>query len=305
VPDYYNYGPDPPWTYGNGNEAKVVADLHAAMYGAQSLWDIGGFMLDIFCNEGIGPRRIACELIKDMFNKINADFGKNFQVVLQGPDWSIVLERMEAFELPLWQIGWLADYADASNWFGPYMHSFGDFSYYQIYNAANGWDSQVGSRSGMTGKDEMIDLAFKTPDGTARQNLYFDLNDIYIHDVPNVPTSQPLGRRWQKYWVKGWEFNTLWPSQYYYKMYKEDACWADVTSATAGVPDGRTDMRDIGYIAGHFGAKAPDTARSPPYDPKWAPGDYGMAGADVYGDRKVDMRDIGFAAAHFGHRNVP
>jgi len=64
-------------------------------------------------------------------------------------------------------------------------------------------------------------------------------------------------------------------------------------------------MRDIGYIAAHFGAKAPDPAKIPPYDPKWAPGCYGYGGCDVAGDRKVDMRDIGFAAAHFGHKNVP
>jgi peptide/nickel transport system substrate-binding protein len=306
VPDYYNYGPDPPWTF-TKNIPQVIAHLQAAHMPGDpvSVWDHGGFKLDIFFNAGNEPRRIACQLIKDTFDEINAANGKNFQVVIQGPDWSVILERMEAFTLPAWQIGWLADYADASNWFGPYMHSFGDFTYYQNYSKANGWDTQVGSRTGIVGKDEMIDFAFKTPDGNFRRDLYYDLNDIYVQQNPNLPTSQPLGRRWAKYWVKGWYFNTLYPSQYYYHLYKEDACWADVTSATVGVPDGRTDMRDIGYIAGHFGAKAPDTARSPPYDPKWAPGTYGNGGADVYGDRKVDMRDIGFAAAHFGHRNVP
>ncbi len=313
-PDYYNYGPDPPWTY-NANITRVIEELKAAMFTqdgvTKSVWNWGGFKVDLFFTGSADPRRIVVQLIKDTFDEINAhNPGKSFQCVLKDPGWFGILEGMDAFELPLWQIGWLADYADAGNWFSPYMHSNGDFCYFQNYSAVNGWDAQVGTRSGVTGKDEIIDLAFITSDGASRQNMYYDLNDIYIREVPNVPTSQPLGRRWCQYWVKGWEFNTLWPSQYYcqqyyYCLYKEDTCWADVTSATPGVPDGRTDMRDIGYVVAHYGAKAPDTSQTPPYDPKWAPGSYGCGGADVYGDRKVDMRDIGFAASHFGHRNVP
>jgi hypothetical protein len=64
-------------------------------------------------------------------------------------------------------------------------------------------------------------------------------------------------------------------------------------------------MRDIGYIASRFGARAPDTALIPPHDVKRAPGAYGSGSADVYGDRRIDMRDIGFACAHFGHTDSP
>jgi hypothetical protein len=135
--------------------------------------------------------------------------------------------------------------------------------------------------------------------------MYADLDDIYLTDNPGFPIAQPQGRRWQQYWVKGWYYNALYQSTYYYHIYKEDACWADITGATPGVPDLRTDMRDISYIAAHFGAAAPDTSRTQPYDPKWAPGTYGNGGCDVSGDRRVDMRDIAFAAAHFLHENEP
>ena len=92
---------------------------------------------------------------------------------------------------------------------------------------------------------------------------------------------------------------------YYYHLYKENTCWCDVTGLVPGVPDGKTNMRDIGYIAAHFGARAPDTSKTPIYDPRWAPGVYGAGGADVYGDRKIDMRDVGLACAHFLHENKP
>jgi hypothetical protein len=66
----------------------------------------------------------------------------------------------------------------------------------------------------------------------------------------------------------------------------------DVTGPTPRLPDGRCDMRDIGYMAGKFGTKPPN----PNFDPN----------ADVTGpttgmpDYKVDMRDVGESCKHFG-----
>ena len=48
----------------------------------------------------------------------------------------------------------------------------------------------------------------------------------------------------------------------------------------------------------HFGAKAPNPAGIPRYDPLWAPGTYGCGGCDVYSDRKVDIKDLNPAAKH-------
>jgi hypothetical protein len=60
----------------------------------------------------------------------------------------------------------------------------------------------------------------------------------------------------------------------------------DVTSGTApGVPEGRVDMRDIGYIASKFGTT--------PFSPDWDPN------ADVNDDDRVDMRDIGIACYNY------
>jgi len=305
VPDYYGYGPDPPWTY-DKNVTKVKQMLEQAMFTqdgqTKSVWDWGGFHLRIY-NSGSDTGRLMVEYISETFRQVNAQYGKNFVVDAAGLDWATYLDWMETFRMPLFSIGWLADFADADNFIRPFMHSFGDFSFFQNYTIENGWTT-TGPRTGLT-KDLLIERAVRTPDGPDRESMIRDLDDIYIMDAPNMPTSQPLGRRWSKYWVKGWYYNALYPSQYYYKMYKEDTCWADVTGPTLGVPDGVCNMRDIGYIAAHFGAKAPDVARTPPYDPKWAPGNYGAGGPDVYGDRKIDMRDIGFACAHFCHTTRP
>jgi hypothetical protein len=53
-----------------------------------------------------------------------------------------------------------------------------------------------------------------------------------------------------------------------------------------GWPDGKCDMRDIGYVARRFMCK--------PGDPLWDPN------ADIDDNSKVDMKDIGTVARHFG-----
>jgi hypothetical protein len=53
-----------------------------------------------------------------------------------------------------------------------------------------------------------------------------------------------------------------------------------------GWPDGKCDLRDIGYVARRFMCK--------PGDPLWD------SNADIDDNNKVDMKDIGTTARHFG-----
>jgi len=305
VPDYYTKGPDPPYTY-DVNYDMAKQELQKAIFNGISVWDSGFYCrLTYYVTSDKG--RFVCEMLRDFFAVLSTYEGRTgppFQIdpTYYDPWWPIDLR-----DLTMWSIGWLADFADADNYVRPFMHSNGDFSSLQNYTVQNGWTTP-GPRTGLD-KDTLIDLALKTPDTNPNRAIYYaDLDDIYLMDCPSFPIAQPLGRRWQKYWVKGWYYNPLYPYNsydYYYRLYKEDACWADITGQTANVPDGMCNMRDIGYICGCFGAKAPDPAKVPPQDPKWGNGTYGAGCADVYGDRRVDMRDIGFACAHFGHTNQP
>jgi hypothetical protein len=67
----------------------------------------------------------------------------------------------------------------------------------------------------------------------------------------------------------------------------------DITGPMDGVPDGVTNMRDIGYLTDRYGTK--------PDSPNWD------SNADITGptqrlpDGTVNMRDIGEACAHFGN----
>jgi len=210
------------------------------------------------------------------------------------------IDYFEDFKLPLFEISWLADFADADNFMRPYMHSNGDFSSFQNYSLANGWGSTHGSNYPTMNKDGLIEKAFATPDESDRAKMYVDLESIYMADCPSLPMSIPTGRRWWQYWVKGWYFNALYPATYIPSVYKYDDCWFDVNGPTVGVSDGIVNMRDIQYLILHFNAKASIPGTTP--DPKWV-GTYGNGGVDPYGDRTCNMRDIQGAILHFSHQN--
>jgi len=290
VPDYYNASV-PGYDI---NFAAAKAELQAAVVGGQNVWN-SGFTLTLLFNEGNDQRRIACEMTRAFFNTLSTFEGRvgpAFTVNIGTTDWATYLNLFEAQELPIFDIGWLADFADADNFIRPYMHSWGDFSYFQAYTADNGW--------GASGKDALIDTALVTTDGPARQALYQQLQMIYYNDCPSYPITIPQGRRWCQFWVKGWYFDSLYPASYIPSLGKYDDCWFDVSGTTPGVSEGIVNMRDISYLILHFNARAPIPGTVT--DPKWV-GIYGNGGVDPYGDRKTNMRDISGAILHFNHKN--
>jgi hypothetical protein len=59
----------------------------------------------------------------------------------------------------------------------------------------------------------------------------------------------------------------------------------DVSGEQVGIPDGKVDMRDIGYLLTLFNTR--------PSSPNWNPN------VDINKDGVVDMRDVGIAAHNF------
>jgi peptide/nickel transport system substrate-binding protein len=294
-PDYYDDSV-PGYT---ANQTAAEAELRLAFFPdvtpntTNSVWDTG-FKLTLVYNTGNDMRRIACEMIKNFFVDLSVISGKSFTVDLANIDWNVYLDEFYAYELPIWSIGWLADFADADNFMRPYMHSYGDFSGSQLYSVDNGWGSE---------KDSLLDQALMAPDDATplgRRALYRDLAMIYYNDCPSVPITCPRGRRWCNYWVKGWYYDALYPAFYIRDYFKMDNCWYDMTGQTLALSDGICNMRDIQYLIARFNAKAPQPGVAP--DTRWN-GNYGAnGGVDPSGDRLSNMRDIQGAILHFNHK---
>jgi peptide/nickel transport system substrate-binding protein len=275
--------------------SAAEAELKQAIFSGTNAWD-AGFKMTLPYLMGHDTARIAFEQLKNFFANLSTYDGRT------GPPFEISIVEYDPFiwppdpvERPIWIIGWLADYADADNFIRPYMHSLGDFSYFQNYTAENGWGRL---------KDELIDNAVNTPDGPQRAAIYNQLEHKYIDDCPSIPLAQPLARMWMNYWVKGWYYNPLTSSPqsgYYYSIWKYDDCWFDNGGPTPSVSDGTVGMRDISFLILHFNAKAPDPTK--PLDLKWV-SVYGANGCiDPHGDRTCNMRDIQGAILHFNHKN--
>lgn len=267
-------------------------ELKAAFFDGNSVWETGFTVyIPYYWVMGITfEEDLAVALVlQKFFAALSTYDGRpsewpdfNVETAAYDPSWT------DLDELPTWRTGWLADFSDADNFLSVFMHSNGNFAYWQSYSEANGWGKR---------KDELLNLAVKTVDDSERAALYAELEQIYIDDCPSVMLAQPLSRKWLKYWVKGWYYNPLLPTNYYC-VWKQDTCWADVvTDATVLLPDGKVDMKDIGMIVKAFGS-VPGTSR-------WGNGSYGAGCFDVYSDRKVDMKDIGVVCSHFGHMNQP
>lgn len=289
-PDYYD-DTVPGYTE---NKTAAKLQLQAAMFGSTSVWT-SGFKLILCYNTGNDMRRIACEMIRDFFTTLSSFEGRTgdpFTIEIQNIDWSVYLDAFYAYQMPLWSIGWLADFADADNFMRPYMHSYGDFSGSQLYSVDNGWGST---------KDALLDQALMEPDGPSRKALYTQLAMIYYNDAVSIPITCPRGRRWTNYWVKGWYYDALYPAFYIRDYFKMDNCWYDTSGPTPAVSDGVVNMRDIQYLIARFNAKAPQPGVAP--DTRWN-GNYGAnGGVDPSGDRLSNMRDIQGTVLHFNHKS--
>lgn len=164
-----------------------------------------GFTFTIAYNAGNLERKTACEILQQNLFTIN----NKFTVLIQVMQWPTLLRGMYSALLPMFQIGWNADYPDAHNFIFPFMSSQGTFSGWQNYN-----NPEV---------DELINAGISAPTSTERNAIYRQLDQKYYEDVPSFIIDQPLARRYFRDWVKGWYYNPVLTSHlgYIYKLYKE------------------------------------------------------------------------------------
>ena len=181
------------------NLTKAEEYFKKAWNGA--LWE-NGFTLTLTYNVGNEARHIAAEILKYNIESLNP----KFKIYIRAVEWPTFLRALVGSQLPTFIIGWLADYADPHDFVFPFMHSSGAFSAFQHYS-----NPQV---------DKLIEEGITTTNSTKREMIYRKLAVIYYDDVPSVPLYQPLGRHYERDWVKGWYYNPIFPGIYFYTLSK-------------------------------------------------------------------------------------
>jgi len=215
----------------------IVGYLQAAWGG--EVWE-KGITVTITYNEGNTAREAVATTIETIMELLVPWPGTaTVDIVPRGVPWSVYIPDLYSFNLGAFVIGWLADYPDPHNWVMPFMHTHGDFSYFQQIEYGLGemnWhpDGEYGplpytnyageivTEINNTYVDGLIETGITLPEGSLREELYNELMDIYYAECSQLPTVQARGRHYERDWVQGWFDNPIYPGFYYYDYWKQD-----------------------------------------------------------------------------------
>ena len=89
-----------------------MAEFHFKEAG---VWD-DGFTVKAYYNLGNDIRLNALLLLEEGLEEINP----KFDLVVQGLEWPLFLDKLKTREIPIFMLGWGADYADPHNFAHPF-----------------------------------------------------------------------------------------------------------------------------------------------------------------------------------------
>jgi len=167
-----------------------------------------GFTFTALYNTGNVARQTANQMIEAAIESLNP----NFEIVVEAVPWPTYLTNLVTAKLTMFVLGWLADYPDPHNFAHPFMHSTGAFADFQGFN-----EPYV---------DALIEEGIATPDADPRrEEIYFELQSLYVELCPGVGLAKPVGRHWERTWAMGWYYNPIYPGVYGYDKWK--GWWGD------------------------------------------------------------------------------
>lgn len=166
-----------------------------------AVWE-KGFKFTITYNTSGEMRQIASEILKRNVEKLNP----KFQIDLRGVTWPAFLEKTARRQMPLWARGWVADYADAHNFYFPFLHSQGRYALSQGYNNPQA--------------DRLIEQAVAETNTAKRNALYKQLHNLMYEDAMQLYTVHPTGLWAMRSNVQGFTDNPVYMGIYFYPMYK-------------------------------------------------------------------------------------
>jgi peptide/nickel transport system substrate-binding protein len=307
----------------SGTPGVVVLPEDKTQVTPGALWN-NGMKFQTVYNIGNVPRELASVEIANEINTLNPS---KFFIETLGLDWGTqVLPAMVASELPMFHIGWLADYADPHDFVFPFQHSLGTFSQYQRYGNAvvdalvvagiatpddtaayNGELDAGDPRPLMTNWREETDPQAYIDDPIdsrwPRRAIYYALQALWFDDLPTILYLQGLGRHFEQAWTKGWYYNSLYPGGYYYQRWKTLTHFGDVSSSAAyGRQDGAIDTFDASFVSAHWSSPVSLYGYHPTADIN---GGIGATTGGLTGpirgmpDGKVDIVDLGLISAYW------
>ncbi len=166
-----------------------------------------GFKFTVVYTTGVPAWQTACEMLKAYARKLNPKFRINVASEL----WATFLSDYETGKLPMFTIGWLADYP------GPY-----DFAQ-PYYSSAGAYGASIGASYTKWAKvhmDPLVNASMKTAVPQKRAAIFEKLNVLAHNEALYLWLSQPFVVHVQRTWVKGWYYNAMRPGIDFYSLSK-------------------------------------------------------------------------------------
>jgi peptide/nickel transport system substrate-binding protein len=195
---------DDPALYYNFDMEKATEEMKLAHDGA--VWETG-FTFTLLYNEGNQSRRVICEILEKNIESMNP----KFHIDVRGVPWASYLDKLVTEQMPLFVIGWLADFPDPHNFVMPFAHSTGTFS---------GWQGATLVDMFTEDYDPLITRAMETSVQSERADLYYQIEEQSFEDCYDIWLPQVNGYRVMRDWVQGYAFNPIFPDVYYYSVSK-------------------------------------------------------------------------------------
>jgi peptide/nickel transport system substrate-binding protein len=190
------YNPDGPmYEY---NPEECAAFLEQAHGGALPET---GFRFQIAFNTGNTSRQTIAEIYQAELAAIN----ELYQIETIGLPWPTFLEAFRVSQLPVAVSGWAEDIHDPHNWVQPYT--------YGTFGGRQGLPEDI-----LAKYEEVASAAAAETDPATREQMYFDIQQMFYDDAISVILSQQTGARYEQRWVEGWFYNPITPGTYYYSM---------------------------------------------------------------------------------------
>lgn len=196
-----------PYTF----DLQLAADyLNAAIDNTTGeSWGDQGFTINLYYNTGNLVRESAALLLKDGLEKLDLQnlVAGEIHVGVYNLDWSAgLLAATRAGQVPIFFLGWLADYADPHNFCGPFYLMGGTYS-----NRMSLHDAVL---------DQAVRDAAKELDPDTRAEMYYDIGDYVKEKAYFLFTFQATNFHVERTWVNGYYYNPMYSGLYYYTFSK-------------------------------------------------------------------------------------
>lgn len=118
------------------------------------------------------------------------------QVKIDSVSWPQLQQKIKDSQAQMWGIAWLADYPDAEN-------------FLQLLYGPNATPGPNGSNFANPKFDELYKKAASLPPGPERTQIYRQMRDIFVTDMPWVPGVHRLGYYMHYSWLKNFKSHAI------------------------------------------------------------------------------------------------